>query len=142
MEEEGARRRAYNGPGGAGRFLQGLNEEDEDEDGDGDRLEDARRRLQMDADRARQTGAASQATAQKNRTRQRDNNPLNEGRAGIRDRNQNGAKAFELDMESATLLGRRHKKVGQAPGTGSPSHPLARDGNAPYEAPLSPMHIG
>lgn len=34
MEEEGARRRAYNGPGGAGQagLLHGLNEEDEDED--------------------------------------------------------------------------------------------------------------
>lgn len=34
MEEEGNRRRAYNGPGGAGRagFLQGLNEEDDEED--------------------------------------------------------------------------------------------------------------
>jgi len=34
MEEEGARRRAYNGPGGAGArgFLSGLNEEGEDDD--------------------------------------------------------------------------------------------------------------
>lgn len=34
MEEEGARRRAYNGPGGAGQrgFLNGLNEDDEDSD--------------------------------------------------------------------------------------------------------------
>jgi len=55
MEEEGARRRAYNGRGGAGQrgFLHGLNEDEEDEE-----MVDASKQQStraQDRDRGRQT---------------------------------------------------------------------------------------
>ncbi|KIK65430.1 hypothetical protein GYMLUDRAFT_38887 [Collybiopsis luxurians FD-317 M1] len=88
MEEEGARRRKYNGRGGAGArgFLGGLNEED-DED--------------METS---QTNTPSQPKAS----------------GGTRSRKGAG---FELDMDAATLLGRRHNRTagrGRAIGHSSP----------------------
>ncbi|KAJ7047527.1 kinase-like domain-containing protein [Mycena alexandri] len=92
MEEEGARRRKYKGRGGAGArgFLSGLNEDDEDED----EME------QDEREKTKTAGAAGYAG----------------GRAGPRDRGRNtgtprtaGPKGFELDMDGATLLGRRHR---------------------------------
>ncbi|KAF9076358.1 kinase-like domain-containing protein [Rhodocollybia butyracea] len=82
MEEEGARRRKYNGRGGAGArgFLTGLNEDDEDLD---------------------EPTESSRKAAGSNRTRK-------------------GA-GFELDMDAATLLGRRHNRGGK----GTFSSPLA-----------------
>ncbi|KAF7355167.1 Protein kinase domain-containing protein [Mycena sanguinolenta] len=91
MEEEGARRRKYKGRGGAGArgFLHGLNEDDEDEDEE-----------MIEEEREKSKTAAAYA----------------DGRAGPRDRGRNagtpraaGAKGFELDMDGATLLGRRHR---------------------------------
>ncbi|KAJ7086730.1 kinase-like domain-containing protein [Mycena epipterygia] len=108
MEEEGARRRKYKGRGGAGvrGFLGGLNEDDEDDDEEADEREKSK-----SADAGGYAG----------------------GRAGPRDRGRNapktaGPRGFELDMDGATLLGRRHRhnKAGGA-GVGMRS-PLA--GNA------------
>jgi hypothetical protein len=111
MEEEGARRRKYHGRGGAGArgFLGGLNEDDEDE-------EDEEVEVEQEREKSKSAGAAGYAG----------------GRAGPRDRGRNpatprsaGPKGFELDMDGATLLGRRHRhhKAGGA-GVGMRS-PLA-----------------
>lgn len=127
MEEEGNRRRAYNGPGGAGRagFLQGLNEEDEDEDVETSRrkygaevakaIEDKRREVQ-DPNRKKtvQSAAEQQAAAQNYQgwggaNRREAEAALYDGRAGPRDRGGSKAKkqGFELTLDKATLLGRR-----------------------------------
>ncbi|KAL5508026.1 SRK1 [Sanghuangporus vaninii] len=122
-EEEEARR-AYRGPGGAGMrgYLHDLNEADEDADQD----------------------QVSQAEASKRRSRGRDN--LNDGRAGMRDAPRNGrdnaTKIFQLDIDNATLLGRRHRK-GRTPGIHSPLAQQALTGKYEiYEAPGSPMQVG
>ncbi|KAJ7638646.1 kinase-like domain-containing protein [Roridomyces roridus] len=102
MEEEGARRRKYKGREGAGArgYLKGLNEDDEE-----------------DFDATEKSSANSNVAGAG-------------GRAGPRDRGKNNAghHGFELDMDGATLLGRRHRhnKAGGA-GIGMRS-PLA--GNA------------
>jgi len=133
MEEEGARRRAYNGPGGAGTrgFLQGLNEEDEEVDEEA-QLEEARRKhgeavaRQIQESRAR---AAANAKAGIKETpvtnyvgrgganRREAEAALYEGRAGQRDRGRGGKQSagFDLDLNNATLLGRRGKKVTASP---------------------------
>lgn len=123
MEEEGNRRRAYNGPGGAGRagFLQGLNEEEDEEE-------------EIESNRRRYGAEVSQAIEEKRRQVQDPNRvvveptgqqpayqgwggadrkmaeaALYDGRAGPRDRGRReGKKAgFELTLNKATLLGRR-----------------------------------
>jgi len=144
MEEEGARRRAYNGPGGAGTrgFLQGLNEEDEDDD-EAAQLEDARRKhgelvaRQIEEHRGRAAAnaasgvkeqAATQYVGRGGANRREAEAVLYDGRAGPRDRGRGGHRGgFDLDLNSATLLGRRGKKGGiessplaQAPTTASP----------------------
>jgi hypothetical protein len=108
MEEEGARRRKYNGRGGAGPrgFLGGLNEDDEDDDGDeeqqmlsaagvGTGLHDTGRGGQ----RARQPVAASAKRTQRT--------------------------GFELDLDGATLLERRHQRRRAPVGTVVVSSPLS-----------------
>lgn len=84
MEEEGARRRAYKGRGGAGQagFLAGLNEDDEN-------LSDE------------ETTVPSRTQGQQQQPRE-----LYDGRAGQRD-TAGHAKPFELRFDEATLLGRR-----------------------------------
>ena len=151
MEEEGARRRAYNGPGGAGvrGFLQGLNEDDEDDLQNNEVIENARRR-QEDTQRHAAAAASNAAYRTGGRTHAQTTNPrdhaerLNEGRAGPRDRVPGGQRGFELDMNAATLLGRRHRKLGEvAAGGAMTSSPLARQGNKDtVDAPQSPMPIG
>lgn len=134
MEEEGARRRAYNGRGGAGTrgFLQGLNEDDEEED-------DPR----LDAKSGGSRGIQKQPAEEAQRS-----NDWEGGRAGQRDRGSGkrqggagGSRGFELDMHSATLLGRRGKK-------GPAGSPLAAGGTIPTTIPSgralppgSPMHL-
>lgn len=126
MEEEGARRRKYNGPGGAGArgFLGGLNEDDEE----------------MDEDEESQNGDA---------TGQHDSRRY-DGRAGPRDQGQTAApkksaatssrrgKGFELDLDGATLLGRRHGRGGaigmSSPLSGKPTGtPMALDPGSPMQ---------
>jgi hypothetical protein len=122
MEEEGARRRAYKGRDGAGRdgFLQNLNEEDEEEDEEVlPPVVQARIRQQQDR--------------------------LSDGRAGQRDqpRQRRQANKFELTMDGATLLDRRHKRGGQMHNPANPS-PLARNAMSEadtVDAPQSPMHF-
>ncbi|WWC89495.1 uncharacterized protein L201_004419 [Kwoniella dendrophila CBS 6074] len=136
MEEEGARRRAYNGPGGAGTrgFLQGLNEEDEEED-EAVQLEEARRKhgeavaRQIQQHRGRDAANAaagvkeqpSQHYAGRGGANRREAEAvLYDGRAGQRDRARGGSSkpsgsGFELDMGNATLLGRRGKKTAPSP---------------------------
>ncbi|WRT66214.1 uncharacterized protein IL334_003167 [Kwoniella shivajii] len=155
MEEEGARRRAYNGPGGAGTrgFLQGLNEEDEEED-ENVQLEEARRKhgeavaRQIQQHRGRDlanaaAGVKDQPTqhyaGRGGANRREAEAVLYDGRAGQRDRARGGNNAaktstsgFELDMGNATLLGRRGKKT-------APS-PLGQQTQTP-QAAGSPMHF-
>jgi hypothetical protein len=127
MEEEGARRKAYNGPGGADRgFLQGLNEEDEEDDEEA-QLEAARRKhgeavaRQIQEHRGRAAAAAASGVKEQPAThyagrgganRREAEAVLYDGRAGQRDRGKGskGNSGFELDMGNATLLGRRGKK--------------------------------
>jgi len=134
MEEEGARRRAYNGPGGAGTrgFLQGLNEEDEEGD-ETQQLEEARRKHGEAVARQIQEHSARAAANAKagikeapvthyvgrgGANRREAEAVLYDGRAGQRDRGRgnNAAKSgFDLDLNNATLLGRRGKKTGASP---------------------------
>lgn len=119
MEEEGARRRKYNGRGGAGTrgFLSGLNEDDEDEEED----ETPAPSRNIPSSRVAQPRKAVSPASPTPKPRK-------------------GPKTFELDMESATLLGRRHKRGG---GVGV-SSPLA-SGNVTasdhFLDPGSPMRL-
>lgn len=133
MEEEGAHRRKYKGRGGAGArgFLQGLNEDDEEEEEE-EYEEDIGTGWHIRASPTIATGSA-----------QRTGNvsaavPLSTSSKARRA----GPRMFELDMDSATLLGRRHKR-GAVPGS-----PLAgelfNNGSLRQEAivdPGSPMQI-
>lgn len=120
MEEEGARR----GKGAGGRgFLSGLNEEDESD-------ESSSRGDSSIQQPQNHSGGAG-------------------GRAGPRDQGRRkgagGSKAFELDMDAATLLHRRHRRgVGSSPlaastTTAAPaSIPPRRERELP---PGSPMRL-
>ncbi|KAK4706126.1 serine/threonine-protein kinase RCK2, partial [Phenoliferia sp. Uapishka_3] len=121
MEEEGNRRRAYNGPGGAGKagFLHGLNEED-DEDDD---IELTRRRYGAEVSKAiedkRQQVLDSNSQGKKDpgsnapyqgwggADRKQAEAALYDGRAGPRDRGRGRKAGFELTLDKSTLLGRR-----------------------------------
>ncbi|RDB22618.1 Serine/threonine-protein kinase srk1 [Hypsizygus marmoreus] len=112
MEEEGARRRKYNGPGGAGPrgFLGGLNEDDEDdEDNDNDfRSTEAPGVAGVGAGKVQWEGG---------RAGQRDLG--NGGRSPAQPKAKRNPKgAFELDLEGSTLLGRRHRKAVSSPLSG------------------------
>ncbi|KIP09881.1 hypothetical protein PHLGIDRAFT_102234 [Phlebiopsis gigantea 11061_1 CR5-6] len=162
MEEEGARRRAAKGGANRG-FLGGLNEEDEDESMEEDEnvVAEARQRHGEDQPehRGRTTapqqppppqGAGAKFAAK--RAVQGGGTapvkPVYDGRAGQRDRGARraGNVPFELDMQSATLLGRRHKRGGidGSAGAGFGGSPLAQTGyaNDIPENPGSPMRIG
>lgn len=141
MEEEGAHRRAYNGPGGAGRgFLQGLNEEDDEEDAeDAMVVEDTKRKHGVDVGEVLEQ-------QQRGRRKDRDEASADElrhsGQAGIRDQ---GARSrgpnFSLDMDNATLLGRRHKRGGQFDATPIRQSGLRQELSSDLP-PGSPMHLG
>lgn len=137
MEEEG--RRQGRGAGGRG-FLQGLNEDDEEEvtqDG----------RIVQEAQKRQREAEARQANL-KGRSRSKPRDDLQDaGRAGMRDAPRHrdridGSKPFELDIDGATLLGRRHRK---GPRNAAASSPLAQQigrEDSPFQIPGSPMHIG
>ena len=173
MEEEGARRRAMKGGANRG-FLGGLNEEEEDSsldddehvvaaarerlagdaraDGRGGRVQQQQAQLPAVGDGAKVAAkravqgnvAATRAHALPSAVPARDAPPTAQ-----RDRHAGGARKsnvvpFELDLDHATLLGRRHRRGGgnmMALG-GSPlaqqSQP-ARDGLP--ENPGSPMRV-
>ena len=137
MEEEGAWRRHR---GAGNRFLHGLNEDEEATSLDNRVVQEARRREQAVHDPRR--------TEARIGDRSKPRNPLEEGRAGVRDQSarrhgNNVNKPFELDIDNATLLGRRHKQ-GTRAGVGV--SPLARQAldkeQRLYEIPGSPMHVG
>jgi len=150
MEEEGARRRKYNGPSSAGPrgHLGGLNEDDEEDDVM-DEVEDEIRRLP-------DTGVGPRGPQWAGgRAGQRDQG------AGARRQVPAGASAlprkankggFQLDLDGATLLGRRHRRVRGAPAVSSPlsgkaiGSPLRMEGlrmSDGDDSPVnSPMHVG
>ncbi|KAH9921488.1 Pkinase-domain-containing protein [Epithele typhae] len=126
MEEEGARRRAQKGGANRG-FLQNLNESDEEEEKIVSKVPPPGAGAQVAAKRAVQPSAY-------------------DGRAGQRDRGKKagGPRTFELDMDGATLLGRRHKRafnggVSNPLLAGSPLKMTPQD--RPIEVPLSPMRV-
>lgn len=138
MEEEGARRRAYNGPGGAGRFLHGLNEEgDEEDEEDALLLEDTKRKHGVDVGQVIEEQQRGRRSNQEARDELR-----HAGQAGIRDQ---GARSrgpnFALDIDNATLLGRRHKRGGQFNATPIRQSGLRREVSSDLP-PGSPMHLG
>jgi len=122
MEEEGARRRAYKGRGGAGPagFLANLNEDDEE-----DMLNE-------------NVVVPSQYQSQQKQPPSRE---LYDGRAGQRDIPRRHGKAFELSIDGATLLGRRQVRdaQGRIPIDISPLTKNAINADA-IDAPQSPMH--
>jgi len=149
MEEEGARRRAYAGPRGAGArgFLYELNEDDEDEEEAQERgvIDSARRRHEQ----AAQAGTGTGTVPAKGGLGMKGLTPVVQygGRTG-----QGGVSAptgrslavgagrtrqtghphggFELDIGNATLLERRHRRVmdpsllGQAVYANLPGSPM------------------
>ncbi|KAI0643719.1 Pkinase-domain-containing protein [Trametes meyenii] len=132
MEEEGARRRAQKGGANRG-FLQNLNESDEEEEAV-----------------PRQAPVGSGAKIAAKRAVQGD---AYDGRAGQRDRGSrragggaSGPKPFELDLDGATLLGRRHKRTVDGGIGAFGGSPLARgtgnaDSDPPIITPMSPMRV-
>ena len=147
MEEEGAHRRGrgrdrHAGGGAGGRWLPGLNEEDEG--GHDERLVQEARRRHGEADildssikrkgerrvdpRAAKIGVGGNGK------------PGYDNRAGQRDLGRNLGTPFELDMQSATLLGRRHKRASGLGGFGSPLAQTPLVANT-IDAPQSPMQI-
>ncbi|KAF5363580.1 hypothetical protein D9756_000543 [Leucocoprinus leucothites] len=104
MEEEGARRRKYNGrAAGARGFLSNLNEDEEE---DVYSSEDREESSNHSAALAQKTSAA---VGEGRTGRDAGLAPGASGGAGKRSRVR-GPKEFELDLQGATLLGRRHNK--------------------------------
>lgn len=94
MEEEGTRRRKFNGRAvGVRGFLSNLNEDDEDERGNGSH----------NGDKEQSDQISNPATIQEGLAGSRDVGLASGGKRSHR-------KEFELDMRGATLLGRRYKK--------------------------------
>lgn len=161
MEEEGARRRAMKGGANRG-LLGGLNEEDEDSslDEDEDVVAQAKRRhagagrADARAGPVQQAQAPAGAGAKVAAKRAVQGNPnlkvapqTHDGRTAQKERvaasRKHGFTPFELDLDNATLLGRRHKRGGNGMQFGgSPlaqKDPFARD-KLP-ENPGSPMRV-
>lgn len=129
MEEEGARKRAQKGGANRG-FLQNLNESDEEDD------KPLSKQIPVG------TGAKLAATRA---VAGNVNVNVYDGRAGQRDRGRRsgGSKPFELDMDGATLLGRRHRRAVDGGANNSPlSNAVAQNQAAePLEIPMSPMRV-
>ncbi|PIL36700.1 transporter [Ganoderma sinense ZZ0214-1] len=130
MEEEGARKRAQRGGANRG-FLQNLNESDEEDD---------KPSLQMQMP----VGAGAKLAASR-AVAGNVNVSVYDGRAGPRDRGRRsgGSKPFELDMDAATLLGRRHRRAVDGDVNNNPlSKGAAQDQTPePLETPMSPMRV-
>ena len=145
MEEEGARRRGrardkQAGGGAGGRWLPGLNEEDEGED-DERLIQEAKRRQGevdiLDGGIKRKGEKRGDPHAPKIGISGSGKSGY-DGRAGQRDLGRKPRTPFELDMQSATLLGRRHKKTGGLGGSPLTQVPLFAN---TIEAPQSPMQV-
>lgn len=144
MEEEGAHRRARgrDRQAAGGRWLPGLNEEDEGE---------VDERLIQEARRKRGEVDILDTSIKRKGERRGDPRtakigvagavqPGYDGRAGQRDPIKKVRTPFELDMDGATLLGRRNKKTGGGVGAGSPLTQTPLFANM-IEAPQSPMQV-
>ncbi|KAM0547046.1 hypothetical protein ACHAPJ_010589 [Fusarium lateritium] len=125
QEEEGKRRAQIGPKGTPARFLGGLNEEDEDEDlmqidgqeNDATKPNAATRALEQSM---RKTNIRDQEQQQQSRGRERERAERGYGqhsatvataaRQQVRERNRQRG-AFELNLDNATLLGKRNKKV-------------------------------
>jgi len=140
MEEEGARRNKYGGRQAGGGFLAGLNEDDEEEEDDSDAESD------REHDR-RQQQPVPKANAVADQQAHIAHRSVMEGRAGPRDqgtatqnarvvnaagagtyggaskhrKTRNAPRTFELDMDGATLLGRRQRHGGNINAANVPS---------------------
>lgn len=66
--------------------------------------------------------------------------PGYDGRAGQRDLVRKVGTPFELDIQGATLLGRRNKRAGGGVGAGSPLTQTPLFANT-IDAPQSPMQV-
>ncbi|KAF4963806.1 hypothetical protein FSARC_8166 [Fusarium sarcochroum] len=127
QEEEGKRRAQIGPKGTPARFLGGLNEEEEDEDLmqiDGQEQPDASTKpnaaTQALEQSMRKTNIRDQEQQQQSRGRERERAERGYGqhsatvaaaaRQQVRDRNRQRG-AFELNLDNATLLGKRGKKV-------------------------------
>jgi hypothetical protein len=142
MEEEGAHRRGRgrDRQAAGGRWLPGLNEEDEGED-DQRLIQEARRKHGEDdildtsiKRKGEKRGEPRTAKVGGGGTVK----PGYDGRAGQIDLSKQRKTAFELDMQSATLLGRRNKRA--AGGLGSPLAQTPLFANT-IDAPQSPMQV-
>ena len=147
MEEEGAHRRgrgrgANPGGGAGGRWLPGLNEEDEGEHDE---------RLVQEARRRHGEAEILDSSIKRKGERRADprsakigiggnGQPGYGGRAGQRDLGRKPGTPFELDIQGATLLGRRHKRTSGPGGYGSPLSQTPLFANT-IDAPQSPMQI-
>lgn len=130
MEEEGARRRKYNGRAGAGvhGFLTELNEEDEDGVDEGIEEKEPRRQPNYQQEHMAQPHRSIiNGQGQKDKVWAGAGTGVTHSTATkIRSVDRRiGHKGFELDMGNSTLLGRRHKKqssplAGKPIGSGSP----------------------
>ena len=145
MEEEGAHRRGRGrgrqaGGGAGGRWLPGLNEEDESEE-DRRLIQEARRRRGevdiLDGNIKRKGERRGDPRAAKVGVGGNGGSGSN-GQAGQRDLGRKLGTPFELDMQSATLLGRRHQR--SLGGHGSPLAQTPLFANT-IDAPQSPMQI-
>lgn len=117
QEEEAKRRAQIGARAGPGRSLGGLNEEDEDEEADADA-----EKPQQGGDRVLEQGMRKASIQDQDGARGRDRAPNEKGygqhsstvtaaaRQQVRDRNRNKGP-FELNLDNATLLGKRGKKV-------------------------------
>ena len=125
-----AYQRAHEEQKGHGGGLSNLNESDEDAEMDQQTMDNARMREQQNASR------------QTDKRYPNGQEPLDAGRAGIRDPpRQKVRKPFELDLDNATLMRRRHRRVGQSP---LAQEPTVNNGYAfdQYTTPGSPMQVG
>ena len=119
MEEEGARRRKYNGRGGAGvrGFLTGLNEEDEDR-GDEDESGPEQSKPHQEYYQQEHMGQPHRSVINGNAGQKNVVIPMVGAGTGTPSAatktrlagRRVGRKEFDLDMSNATLLGRRHNK--------------------------------
>ncbi|KAJ4016440.1 MAPK-activated protein kinase Srk1 [Fusarium irregulare] len=128
QEEEGKRRAQIGPKGTPARFLGGLNEEDEDDDvmqidgqeNDGAKPNAATRALEQSMRKTNIRDQEQQQQQQQSRGRERERAEKGYGqhsatvaaaaRQQVRDRNRQRG-AFELNLDNATLLGKRNKKV-------------------------------
>jgi len=148
MEEEGAHRRGRGrdrqaGGGAGNRWLPGLNEEDEGED-DERLIQDARRRrgevdilddgIKRKGERRGDPRTAKIGVGGNGKSGY-------DGRAGQRDQSRKlGAQPFQLDLDGATLIGRRHRRAAGTLGLGSPLTQTPLFANT-IDAPQSPMQV-